>query len=500
MATRAGSGLLLPLLVPPDELFARLAHEPYAFFLDSALEDPRLGRRAYMGSRPFLVFTARGRRWTVREGASVTRGTGDPFDQLRRLLALHRMEPGGGDAPFPAGAVGFASYEAGRLLERIRRARPPAPGVPDLCFAFYETILAVDLARREVAIAATGLGPAAFGRARSGPAANLAAMQRVRAAELAALVRRPASPAGKTPRPFALTTPLRPSLSRDQYLTAVESVRDSIARGEIYQANLTRTFAARWSGDPLELYRRLRQSSPAPFAAYLDFGGVRILSSSPERFLKVQGGRVQTRPIKGTRPRGATQRLDKAQALELVRSAKDHAEHVMIVDLERNDLGRICEPGSVAVTELAALEVFPQVFHLTSTVEGRLRRGLTAADAFKTLFPGGSITGAPKIRAQEILAELEPVPRGVYTGALGWFGFTGQCDLAIAIRTITLTGSRLTFGVGGGIVTDSIPEREEEETWHKAAGILKALGAEPSGSRAAGERIPSTAAPHRSAG
>jgi para-aminobenzoate synthetase component 1 len=471
MGTRAGSDFVLPFSGAPEALFAQIADEPYAFFLDSALADPRLGRRTYMGSRPFLVLTARGRRWTIREGRSVTRGTGDPFHQLRRLLSLHRMEPAAGAPPFPAGAVGFASYEAGRLLERIRQARPPSRGTPDLCFAFYESVIAIDLARREASIAATGL---------SGPGARLAAMQRTRAAALAALVRQ-CPPVAPPRRRFALTSPLASALGREAYLTAVESVRDSIARGEIYQANLTRTFEARWAGDPFTLYRRLRTVSPAPFASFLNFGPVRILSSSPERFLKVQGGRVETRPIKGTRPRGSTPRLDKAQALELVRSAKDMAEHIMIVDLERNDLGRICEPGSVAVPELAALEMFPQVFHLTSTVEGRLRRGLTAADAFRSLFPGGSITGAPKIRAQEILAELEPVPRGVYTGAIGWFGLTGHCDLSIAIRTITLAGRTLRFGVGGGIVTDSVPEREEEETWHKAAGMLGALGVEARG-------------------
>jgi len=490
MATRAGSDIVLPLKGTPEALFDLIADEPYAFFLDSALADPRLGRRSYLGSRPFLVLTARGRRWTVREGRSIVHGTGDPFDQLRRLMTLHRMEPGAGDPPFPAGAVGFASYEAGRLLERFRMARPPSPGLPDLCFAFYESVIAIDLARREVSIASTGLGPArgsaltgASGRLRGTPGATLASMQRARAAQLAALVAGTVEP--RVRRPFALTSALRVSLGRDPYLTAVESVRDSIARGEIYQANLTRTFSAGFTGDPYALYRRLRTVSPAPFAAYLNFGDVRILSSSPERYLSVQGGRAQTRPIKGTRPRGAHPRLDRAQALALVQSAKDHAEHVMIVDLERNDLGRICDPGSVVVPELAALEVFPQVFHLTSTVEGRLRRGLTAVDAFKTLFPGGSITGAPKIRAQEILAELEPVPRNVYTGALGWFGFTGQCDLAIAIRTITVAGRSLSFGVGGGIVTDSDPEREEQETLDKAAGILKALGVEaPTGSAA----------------
>lgn len=467
------AALRLPRPCDPAALFDRLADEPGAFWLDSALPDRRLGRHAFLGSRPFLVFSSRGRRWTVREGGRISRGTGDPFRRLRELVALHRHAPPPGAPPCLAGAVGWIGYEAGRLLERIPGARAPEDGAPDLAVGFYETIAAFDLPRGEVWLATGGL---------TGPGGSMAARQSARADALLAAMRS-AGPA--RPRvPFRLLASPATDLSREDHAEAVESIRDSIARGELYQANLTRRLTAPCAGDPADLYRRLRTASAAPFAAFLRSGDTVICSASPERFLRVSGRRVETRPIKGTRPRDADPARDRAAALELVRSAKDHAEHVMIVDLERNDLGRVCEPGSVAVAELAALEMFPQVFHLTSTVEGRLRRGLTAADALREVFPGGSITGAPKIAAEQALASLEPTPRGVYTGAIGYLAFGGAADFSIAIRTAVIRRGRLSWGTGGGIVADSDPAAEWRETEDKARGLLAALGAsDPAGVR-----------------
>jgi para-aminobenzoate synthetase component 1 len=457
----------VPLPDAPDALFDVIADEPYSFFLDSAMPEPRLGRHAFMGSRPFLVFTARGRRWTVREGGAVTRGSGDPFLALRGLLAVHRHQGPGSAPPLLAGAVGWVSYEAGRLVEPIRGGHRPARGLPDLCFAFYETVAACDLPRRELSLATGGL---------TGPRGDLGARQAARANTLLTQLRTTRA-AARVRHPFRLTSPVESAIPREAYTRAVEAIRASIARGDIYQADLTRQLAGTWTGDPWTLARRLRAVSPAPFSAYLNFGGIRVVSSSPERFLALRGRRLETRPIKGTRPRGTDPASDRSLALELVRSGKDTAEHMMIVDVERNDLGRICDTGSVTVPESAALEVFPQVFHLTSTVEGRLRRGLTAVDALRAMVPGGSIAGAPKIRAQEILAGLEPGPRGLYTGALGYIAFSGACDFSIVIRTVVLQGSRLSAGVGGGIVADSDPDREWEETEHKARGLRLALAA-----------------------
>jgi para-aminobenzoate synthetase component 1 len=453
-------------ICPPEIAFNAIADEPYSFFLDSALADQRLGRYAFMGSKPFLVFEAYGRRYSIREGRRVKRGSGDPLDVLGGLLARYQMAVHGGGPPFAAGAVGYISYETGDMLEPLRNPRPGGNEKdcpPDICFAFYESVMAHDLARGEVWISSGGL--------RGGDSEH---RQRIRAADLAAL----AGSASPVPRPrerFRLLTPLKANFSCKRYMRAVESIKKHIARGDIYQANLTQRFFARCAGSPLEIYLRLRRISPAPFSAYLNFGPTQILSSSPERFLKIVGTRIETRPIKGTRPRGRDRLADRALALELVKSQKDMAEHVMIVDLERNDLGRICETGSVKVTELAALEVYPQVFHLTSTVEGKLRRGMTCADVLRSMFPGGSITGAPKIRSRQILSRIEPNRRGIYTGALGYIDFSGRCDLSIVIRTITVMGGALNFGVGGGVVTDSDPLLEYEESLHKARGLMSAL-------------------------
>jgi aminodeoxychorismate synthase component I len=275
--------------------------------------------------------------------------------------------------------------------------------------------------------------------------------------------------------PFQLQ--FQPLIDRADFIAAVRRAQDYIAAGDIYQVNLSHPWQAAWPADasPLHFYRTLCQASPAPYAAYLDLAGTRVFSSSPECFLRISGRKVETRPIKGTRPRiPHDPEADQASARELSNSAKENAELLMITDLERNDLGQICEFGSVAVTELAAIESFAQVFHLVSTVKGQLRPEIDHATAFKACFPGGSITGAPKKRAREIIAELEPHPRGLYTGAIGYFGFNGQSQFSIAIRTAVQRGDTISFHAGAGIVADSIPEHEYEETLHKASGLLAA--------------------------
>jgi aminodeoxychorismate synthase component I len=254
----------------------------------------------------------------------------------------------------------------------------------------------------------------------------------------------------------------------------VRRAKEYIAAGDIYQVNLSQKFRADWSGDALEFYGALRHCSPAPYAAFIEMEGRALLSSSPECFLRMSGRRIRTRPIKGTRPRLPDPQADERSALDLITSEKEIAELVMITDLERNDLGQVCEYGSVRATDLLKLERFEQVFHLVSTVDGRLRADVDHIAALRACFPGGSITGAPKKRAMEIIAELEPSPRGVYTGAMGWFGFNGESQFNIAIRTVVMEEGTAHFHVGAGIVADSDPEAEYEETLHKAAGIFSA--------------------------
>ncbi|MCE9519258.1 MAG: anthranilate synthase component I family protein [Verrucomicrobia bacterium] len=267
-----------------------------------------------------------------------------------------------------------------------------------------------------------------------------------------------------------------PQMSRTEYIRIVRRAQEYIAAGDIYQANLSYPWLAEWPQnlEPLAFYERLRAASPAPHSAYLDLGGTQVFSASPECFLKMSGNQILTRPIKGTRPRGSDAQEDRDLVAELQQSAKERAELVMITDLERNDLGQVCEFGSVHVTEMLGLESHPQVHHLVSTVEGMLRRDIGHLDAFLACFPGGSISGAPKKRALEIIRELEPHDRGLYTGAIGYFGFNGESQFSIAIRTAWRTGNVVQFHTGAGIVADSVPELEYEETRHKAAGILRA--------------------------
>lgn len=286
--------------------------------------------------------------------------------------------------------------------------------------------------------------------------------------DLRSRLREPARAINSTAPQFA------PRLDVERYCAMVARAQEYIAAGDIYQVNLAHRFDTTWHGDAFAFYEALRHYSPAPYAAFLDLGGRCVLSSSPESFLKMSGRAVRTRPIKGTRPRRADATADEKSAYDLITSPKEVAELVMITDLERNDLGQVCEFGSVSVTELLKLERHEQVFHLVSTIDGRLRPEIDHLTALRACFPGGSISGAPKRRARQIIAELEREPRGLYTGAIGWLGFNGESQFNIAIRTVVIEDNRAHFHVGAGIVADSTPEREWQETLDKAAGILLA--------------------------
>jgi len=356
--------------------------------------------------------------------------------------------------------AGFLGYEFGRRLEQLPSPRADDLGLPDAWLGAYEWVVAWDHAQGRAWLIAGGEG---------------ATRERMRHI----LDRLGGS--GSAPVPGAAAPDVAPAFqsgfTRDAYLRAVERVREYILAGDIFQANLSQRFEAPWTADEFDFYRRLTEVNPAPFAAFFRGDGFALASASPERFLKVDAdGSVETRPIKGTRPRGATPDEDRRLAEELLASAKDRAENVMIVDLLRNDLSKVCRPGSVRVPELCALRSHPTVHHLESIVTGRLEAGRTAADLLRAAFPGGSITGAPKVRAMEILAELEPVARGVYCGAIGWLSVTGPMDTSIAIRTVTLRDGWASFHAGGGIVADSDPAAEYQETLDKGAGIRRAFG------------------------
>ena len=402
----------------------------------------------------------------------------DPFAVARRLVArLDGSRPEQPDAPpFLGGLVGFLGYDLGHALERLPSLAVDDQGLPPLRLALHDWVVAWDRRSGEAWLA---------GRAVDGNARRLAQ----RLDDVHARLTTPSSaPAVRPPveDDDGGALRFRSGLARGDYEARVETVRQHIADGDIYQANMTRRLETPYDGDPWARYRRLRTGDPSLFSAYLDLGPSpetgrprALLSASPEPFLSLDtDGVVATDPIKGTRPRGRDREEDRALACELLMSAKDRAENVMIVDVLRNDLGRVCLPGSVRVPRLCRLERTAAVQHLVSTVTGRLAPGRDAFDLLEASFPGGSITGAPKIRAMEILEGLEPVRRGPYTGALGWIGPDGAMQTSILIRTFVADGRRLTLHVGGGITWGSDPAAEWEETVAKARGPLSAIGAE----------------------
>ena len=458
---------------PPETIAARLSRARYPFFLDSSAEDARLGRFSFLGCDPFLVMRAKGRSVQLGDGISWRQLSNDPLDSLQDLLAAYTMPQGDLPFPFIGGAVGYLSYDLGRLIERMpSKALDNQTGIPDLSVAFYDAIIAYDHQAGTTYLVSTGL-PNPPGEKRYAHAQRRLAWLEALAAD--ALPLPPHNAMGLTATRGGHLH-LQSNFTKDAYLLAVERARQYIIAGDIYQVNLSQRFQCPWAGTPWELYEDLRRRNPAPFAAYLGHAGTAIISSSPERFLRLSGDTLETRPIKGTRPRGVSPALDAALAHELMGSIKDQAEHIMIVDLERSDLGRVAQVGTVSVDEFMALERYATVLHLTSTIRGVLRKDRGLAQILRATFPGGSITGAPKVRAMEIIEELEPTRRGVYTGAIGYFSASGDFDLNIAIRTIVVDKGVASFHVGGGIVFDSTPEAEYQETLDKGIALAKALG------------------------
>ena len=465
----------LPL--EPHELFVRAAAAvpdgSGVSFLDSSLVHERFGTRSVLAWRPARVLSSKGRSGEVRSGGDLQRRQGSPFELLREELAARRSDPPPAEAPWGfTGAVGYLGYDLCHSVERLPRTVPDEEGLPDLYFAFYDSALVYDHV--------TGTWTAAA-RDRPGgrPAGELIESMLDEAASFPAA-------AADVPAGYEILTgeaPLESNFRRAEYEAAVARAIEYIAAGDIFQVNLSQRFTAGWprASGAVGLYSALRRVNAAPFAAYLGLGGGRsVLSSSPERFLLVEGPRVETRPIKGTRPRGATEIEDERLRAELLASEKDLAEITMIVDLERNDLGRVCDYGSVRVLERATLESYARVHHLVATVVGELHDRYDLVDLLKATFPGGSITGAPKVRAMEIIDELERCQRSVYCGAVGYISDSGAMDLNIAIRTMLYSGGasgdgRVTFQVGGGIVADSDPAAEYQETLDKARALIEAL-------------------------
>jgi len=456
----------LPESPPAYVVCAALQADEHPFLLDSAMPMARYGRYSYAGCDPFLVATSKGPQITIASGGTTSVQQGEPFALLQRILRRHKLPRVEAPVPFCGGAVGYFGYDLCHFVERLPRTAVDDLGIPDLYMALYDVVYAYDEADQCGYLLSTGL-PAPAGRERRARA-EARAEQLLCRIEAAAL----ASPTSAGP---AAGHQPQSNFTREQYLAAVMRAREYIAAGDIFQVNLSQRFQAPLEISSWELYLRLREINPAPFAAYLDFGDGQVVSASPEKFLEVTDGHVETRPIKGTRPRGQTPDEDRRLANELVNSEKDNAELVMIVDLERNDLGRVCEFGTVRVPDLVVLESYPTVHHLVATVTGTLVDGCDAIDLMRAVFPGGSITGAPKVRSMQIIDELEPTQRSVYTGNIGYLGFDGQMQLSIVIRTMIAAHGNVYYQVGGGIVADSDPAAEYQETLDKGQALWDAL-------------------------
>jgi para-aminobenzoate synthetase component 1 len=438
----------LALRRDPLDVLASIAEEPGAFLLD--VPDPD-HPATLIGCAPTAVLR-------VRADGMVERSDGepagaDPLAAIERFVAEEAVRDPAAPFPLAGGVVGWLGYELGGFIEPQRAVAGPAGETPLALLARYDPMLAFDHRRGQYTLVC----------ARSG-SARASWLERLAAPVSAASD----GPLGRTP--------LAPLLASDTYRAAVGRILAYLAAGDVYQVNLTQPFTTPLTVPAWQLYARLARIHPVAYGAYLDLGGIQLVANSPELFLRRRGERVETRPIKGTRPRGDSAAHDAVLAAELSRDPKERAEHVMIVDLERNDLGRVARVGSVEVTSHARLESHPTVHHLVSSVTARVPREVGLAALLRATFPGGSITGAPKVRAMEIIRELEPWPRGPYTGAFGLFHPAGDLELGLAIRTAVVRDGTLHWGAGGGIVADSDPERELAEAWLKTAALRLALG------------------------
>ncbi len=455
-------------LLTPVSAFLKIAeHADYAFLLESVEGGEHVGRYSFLGKDPFLILRSGDGRTTI-ERAGQTSESDRPFvDTLRRLMADFRS-PFVPDLPrFTGGAVGYLGYGASSWFEPVLGdLGAGADGAELAGFMLFDTVLAFDHVQHRIIIIAN---------ARITADDDLESLYQFACAKIQFLEREL-----ERSLSHALTTPagaleVRPNMTREEYEDRVRAAKEYIAAGDVYQVVLSQRFDIALAVEPFTVYRALRHINPSPYMYFVRMGGVSVIGSSPEMLVRVEGSRVETHPIAGTRPRGRSEEEDRRLAEELKRNEKERAEHVMLVDLGRNDVGRVCEYGSVRVPQFMGLERFSHVMHLTSVVEGRLADDRDRLDALVSCFPAGTVSGAPKVRAMQIINELETDGRGLYAGAVGYLDFAGNLDFCIAIRTVIMSGGRASVQAGAGIVIDSNPAAEYEETCDKARALLRAL-------------------------
>lgn len=443
----------------PQNLFFQLARSPHAVLLESGRNHPVTGRYSILGLQPIQVFQAHGESCVLRRGTEEQRWTGNPFSFLdQEMKKWGRPQNFSSLPPFAGGAIGFLGYRAATWTEPIPWREKPALGLPDLMFLFFDWALVFDHLLDKLIL---------VGKERA-------------ALEMEEAAQRLSRFSAKPIFPFFPAAPQsanrwESNFSKEAFCAVVRRAKEYIAAGDIFQANLSQRLRSTTEATGETLYESLSSINPSPFAAFLKTPEFELISCSPERLVRLQNGVAETRPIAGTRPRAQGRFEDEALARELQVNEKERAEHVMLLDLERNDLGKVCRYGSVEVNEFLGVENYSHVRHLVSNVRGRLADGKTGLHLLKALFPGGTITGTPKVRSMQIIDELETVQRDTYTGSLGYFSYTGAADFNILIRTFVKLRRELYVSVGAGIVADSDPEREYDETWHKARALTQAL-------------------------
>jgi anthranilate synthase component 1 len=479
------------LQTPVSAFLSVAAEEPYAFLLESVEGGERIGRYTFLGARPYMVVTANGDEVRIDHTSNDRRGKtgetktktgkhkGSVFDVLGGLLSEHRVAPVAGLPPFTGGAVGYFAYDAVRRLEELPARAKDDLHLPDCVLMFFDRVLAFDHLKHQLhliaAVDVRGDGvreeqarKAYARKAYESAERDLDAMEQALLRGIPERHRKPRKP---------ITKPLatRATTARERFLKSVAKVKDYIAAGDVFQAVLSQRFELEPGVPPFDIYRALRRVNPSPYMYFLRMGETHVLGSSPEMLVKVTGRQLEYHPIAGTRPRGRDDAEDRRLEQELRHDEKERAEHVMLVDLGRNDLGRVSDYGSVQVRELMYVERYSHVMHLVSHLVGRLRPELSALDAFAACFPAGTLTGAPKVRAMEIIEELEPVRRGVYGGSILYADFAGNLDSCIAIRTMLMQGKKAYVQAGAGIVADSVPESEHEECLNKARAVVRAV-------------------------
>ena len=454
-------------LLTPVSAFLKIAeHSDYAFLLESVEGGEQVGRYSFLGKDPFLVLRGRGGRTTLEQSGTVAERPEPVLDVLRELMAEFTAPQVPGLPRFIGGAVGYLDYDTAEWFEPAVSLEKAPLDRDQAAFMLFDTVLAFDHVKHRIL---------AVANARVRPGEDLRSLYDFACAKIGFLERELERNLSRSQRRSSKGLDIRANQTREQFEGAVRRIQEDITAGEIYQAVLSQRFDVTSSAPPFDVYRALRHINPSPYMYFIRMGGQAIVGASPEMLVRVEGTHVETHPIAGTRRRGTTPEEDQALGDELRRNEKERAEHVMLVDLGRNDIGRVAEVGSVRVPQYMAVERYSHVMHLVSRVEGKLAAGSDRLDALKATFPAGTLTGAPKIRAMQIIGGLEPTRRGLYGGAVGYLDFAGNLDFCIAIRTITIEGQRAEVQAGAGIVADSQAAAEYEESCDKARAMLQAL-------------------------